>query len=176
MIETIALVLTGLSITASIVYYTSILRNANMTRELQLKAQEQATLTRQTQIFMNLYDKFMSKETSRSYMELRSWQWNDFNDYQMKYGWENNPEAFVLRSSMGTYFEGIGVLVKNDQIPVNLVDDLLSNGIMFYWEKFEPIILEYRTRMNYPNMGEWAEYLYNQVKPIFLKQHPEQAS
>ena len=42
MIENIALVLTGLSITASIVYYSTILNNANKTRELQLKAQQRA--------------------------------------------------------------------------------------------------------------------------------------
>ena len=57
MIETIALVLTGLGLTASIVYYANILNNANKTRELQLesqeltrKAQEQALETRQAQL------------------------------------------------------------------------------------------------------------------------------
>ena len=26
--------------------------------------------------------------------------------------------------------------------------------------------MEYRVRMNYPQIGEYVEYLYNQIKPI----------
>jgi hypothetical protein len=33
--------------------------------------------------------------------------------------------------------------------------------------------LEYRVRMNYPQRGEYVEYLYNQIKPIVDSQHPE---
>jgi hypothetical protein len=46
-LDYLPLVLTGIGIIASILYYASILRNANKTRELQLKAQEHATETRQ---------------------------------------------------------------------------------------------------------------------------------
>ena len=55
MIETIGFILTGLGLTASIVYYANILNNANKTRELQLKAQEHATETRQAQLYMQLF-------------------------------------------------------------------------------------------------------------------------
>ena len=54
-LEFVALILTGLGLTASIVYYANILNNANKTRELQLKSQEQTLETRQTNILMNLY-------------------------------------------------------------------------------------------------------------------------
>ena len=39
MIETLAFILTGLGLTASIVYYASVLRNANTTRKTQLYMQ-----------------------------------------------------------------------------------------------------------------------------------------
>lgn len=59
--EFIAIILTGFGLTASILYYSSILRNANKTRELQLKAQElqlkaqeHAIETRQAQLFMQI--------------------------------------------------------------------------------------------------------------------------
>ena len=54
MIEYLPLVLTGLGLTASIAYYANILNNANKTRELQLKAQEQALETRQAQLLMQI--------------------------------------------------------------------------------------------------------------------------
>jgi hypothetical protein len=30
-----------------------------------------------------------------------------------------------------------------------------------------------RKRLNYPQYGEWVEYLYNQINPIAEEQHPE---
>jgi len=54
-LELIALVLTGLSITASIVYYASVLSNANRTQKLQLE-------TRRTQIFMQLHQSKYDQE------------------------------------------------------------------------------------------------------------------
>ena len=47
MVQTIALIV-------GIIYYLTIMRNQQRTRELALKAQEHATETRQTQIFMQL--------------------------------------------------------------------------------------------------------------------------
>ena len=55
MIESLPYLLTGVGIIVSILYYTSVLRNANRTRELQLKAQEQATETRQAALFTPLF-------------------------------------------------------------------------------------------------------------------------
>ena len=48
MIEYLPLVLTGIGITVSILYYTSVLRNANKTQQMQLE-------TRQAAMFMKLY-------------------------------------------------------------------------------------------------------------------------
>ena len=44
------------SLVVGIIYYITIMRNQQRTRELTLKAQEHATETRQTQIFMRLYE------------------------------------------------------------------------------------------------------------------------
>ena len=64
--EFLAIILTGLGLIVSILYYSSILNNANKTRELQLKTQEQAEETRQTQLFMKIYERFESKEFLQS--------------------------------------------------------------------------------------------------------------
>jgi hypothetical protein len=58
-LEIIALVLTGLSITASILYYTMNLRNANKTQQLALE-------NRQAQLYMQL----MNKDTSQEFQKL----------------------------------------------------------------------------------------------------------
>ena len=168
MIETIALVLTGLGLTASIVYYASILRNANKTQQMALE-------TRQTQLFMYLYDKWSSEDFIIKLLEILQWEWEDYQDYNRKYGYANKDKA-VQRIAVGAFFEGLGVLVKNGQLKPELVDDLLSWNVVTYWEKFRPIIIQSRKEQNYPNMGEWTEYLYNQLKPIYEKDHLELAT
>ncbi len=62
MIEALAFVLTGLGLTASLVYYSNILSNANKTRELQLKAQNLTLETRQGQLLSTFLTSMISKE------------------------------------------------------------------------------------------------------------------
>ena len=54
-LEVVAILLSGISISASLFYYSSVLQNANKTQKQQLK-------TRQAQLFMQFADKFSSKE------------------------------------------------------------------------------------------------------------------
>jgi hypothetical protein len=158
-LQTIGILITGISLTVAAFYYIMTLRN-----------QEKA---RQAQLFMQLYNRFQSIEFHRQFNKLLEWEFNDFEDFLNKYGRENNPEAYALRGSVGGYFEGMGVLVKRGLIDVTLADDLISGAIMLFWDKFGPIYLEMRERINYPQFAEWTEYLYNQIKPLVEEQHPE---
>jgi hypothetical protein len=71
------------------------------------------------------------------------------------------------------YLEGMDVLVRRGLIDPFLVDDLMSGAIIQFWEKFNPIIMEYRRRRDWPQIGEQIEYLYNQIKPIVERQRRE---
>jgi hypothetical protein len=51
-------------------------------------------------------------------------------------------------SSVDSFYKGICVLVKRKLIDVTLVDDIMSESVVKYWEKFQPLIGELRTRMN----------------------------
>jgi len=79
----------------------------------------------------------------------------------------------VKRGSVGSYFEGMGVLVNRKLIDVSFVDDLISGLIIRYWEKMEPIIDDAREKMDYPQLAEWTEYLYREIRTIAEEQHPE---
>ena len=57
-LEIIALVLTGLSITVSIIYYANVLSNANKTQQLTLE-------NRNAQLLMRIYDKYTETELMR---------------------------------------------------------------------------------------------------------------
>jgi len=173
MIESIPYVLTGIGIIISILYYTSVLTNANRTRELQLKSQQQAEETRQAQLFMQIYSKFHDREFLKTIMPIiLEWEWTDYDDFQSKYG-VNNFEEYSRFYTVVDYFEGIGVLVKRGLIDISFINDLFSGFTVMFWEKLESFIMESRVRRNFPHFCEYFEYLYREVIVLVEEQHPE---
>jgi hypothetical protein len=168
-IEIAALVLTGLGLMASIIYYANILQNATKTQKVQLE-------TRQAQLFMQIYRDICTPEWWRILGETTAREYVDYDKSEEEFGKEANMVAWSEGSSLFAFFEGLGVLVHRKLIDPNLVDDLLSGPIIRYWESSKPYIVERRIRQNHPPIGEWIEYLYSQIKPIFDKQHPELAN
>jgi hypothetical protein len=163
-IETLSIVFTGLSISLAAFYYINTLRNSQRAQQLSLE-------TRQAQLFMQIYDRWSSREITKMEWEFRNWEWDDFDDYLRKYN--SDVESISVRAVIGKYYEGIGVLIKRGLIDPTLVDDLMSSAILGYWEKWGPIVEEWRVRMGMPQASEYQEYLYNTIKAIAEEQHPE---
>ena len=157
-LEFLAIIFTGLGLAASITYYAMVLNNSNRTR--------------QTQLFMNLYTQIRSKDFVRDTRELSSWTWTSFQDFRAKYGSRADKEANTLFHSTANFFDGIGVLVAHNEINPQLVEELMSSWIIWFWEKFGDIIIEYR-KVSYPQYLEKVEYLYDKIKPIASKDHPQ---
>jgi hypothetical protein len=163
-VETISIVFTGLSVSLAAFYYISTLRNAQRTQQLQLE-------TRQAQLFMQIYSRITDPEFTQIFLEISNWEYDDYEDYMKKYGGDIPTQA--KSGAIANYFEGVGVLVERGLIDVSYVDDLMSGGLMRYWEKIAPAIREDRIRQNWPQSCEYVEYLYNRVKEIYDRQHPE---
>ena len=130
----------------------------------------QSNRTRQTQLFMDLYSYLRSKEFVKDSRELSSWKWNTFEDFRSKYGARADKEANSLFVSTSNFFDGVGVLVKRNEIDPRLVENLMSAWIIWFWEKFGDIIKEYR-KVRYPQYLEFVEYLYNKIKPLADKDY-----
>jgi hypothetical protein len=159
-VEFLAIVLTGLGLMVSIIYYASILRNANKTQLLQLE-------TRQAQLFMQIYDKFVTKDFQNDCrILLRVWEWDDYDDYRNKYSSANNLEASSRLATVFHYFEGVGVLVEENLVDSKMVAKLLSANVIQIWEKFGPIFLEFRVKANLPRVYDKTELLYNEMKKL----------
>jgi len=164
--EFLAIIMTGLGLTASILYYTTVLKNANKTQQMQLE-------TRQAQLFMQLYDKFSDQEFLKHQLMVEQWEWTDYEDFQEKYGVKKNPEIYIHFGVLARFYEGLGVLVKRKLIDPYLVDDLMSGTILSFWDKFgESFIKVHQVRINYPQFYEQVEYLTSVIKPIVKSQHP----
>ena len=150
MIESIPYVLTGIGIIVSILYYTSVLRNANKTQKMALE-------TRQTQLFLQLYGTATS-ENMQTVLEILSWEWEDRDDFVEKY---SNPELYGMYNSQFQRFNGIGLLAMRDQIDLDLVYQFVGAVIIGLWEKFGEIIV---SREEHSNRMHGFKFLYEEMK------------
>jgi hypothetical protein len=121
--------------------------------------------SRNTDLFVDLYNQLTSKEFQRMYNDIvYNYKWVDYEDWLRKYGPDTNPEAWANFNSVGYFFDGIGVLVHKKLIDIQLVDDLMSSAVIWLWEKTGPIIQERRLKRNRPQIWEWVEFLYYKIK------------
>jgi hypothetical protein len=164
--QTISIIFAGLSIGVAAIYYTLTLSSSQRAQKLQIE-------TRQAQLFMQTYHKWIDKDLHLVNHKVQAYEWEDFDDFMGKYGPEVDMDAYSDFTRILSYFEGIGVLIKRGLIDPYIVDDLMSMNIIRLWEKYEPLTISMREYLNAPQAGEWWEYLYNTIKPIFEEQHPE---
>jgi len=169
-LQTIGILLTGLTVSIAAIYYTLTLRYTRKNQELSLKAQEQAVETRQTQMFMQIYNQ---SHNDPSFIEawqiISGAQWDSIEDWEH---WGSNPANLLAGGRVGMFYEGLGVLVKENIIPIRLIALLMTGMTVRFWERYIPIIDEVRERRNYPRLLSEAEYLYYELMK-YLEEHPE---
>ena len=149
-IENLPVVLTGIGIIVSILYYASVLRNQNRTR--------------QAQLYMQIWERFASEEGTRRAAETRSYNWTDFEDFEDKYGRENNIDAHAKRLHVWGEHNGVGFLVRKGLIDFELANQIAGGAAMIHWDKFGSIIREYRKDRNNPELYKDWEYFSEKVK------------
>lgn len=147
-LSTISMMVASLGVLVAAAYYV-----------LQIRHQ---TKLRQTDMVMRLYNTFGSGDFQKAYQKMHSLKFNDYADYKRKC--ERNIKLQAESYSVCAYFEGIGVLLRRKLINLDVVDDLLSSDIIWTWKRLEPMIVSWRKRANRPQIWEWFEYLYNEMK------------
>ena len=112
---------------------------------------------RQTELVMKLYSQFSSLEFQKMWQKVMKREAKDYNVYSHEYG----TAEFL---SVGIFFEGIGILLRRKLIDIELVDDMFTSPIKLTWERVKDVTLEGRRVRNQPEVFEWFEYLYNEMK------------
>jgi hypothetical protein len=157
------------SIAVGIFYYLFNMRNAQKTRELTLKAQEQAIETRQAQLFYGIYNRMSQADFVEASTAFYSWEYSTLDEFRKIRAVEQNNRYFGILS---THFEGVGVLVRLGLIPIQYVAHIHPALTRMFWEKHGPIIREARKYWSDPNRHTEVEYLYNELMK-YLEEHPE---
>lgn len=152
--QTISILFAGLSIAASIVYYTSILRNTN-------KARLREVIFQRGQIYNSYY--------SEAFAEARNMtDWDTVEEFHEKYGRISNPKKWAKYVYITRVHNIGGILLKENMADADLIFKLYPPwAVIYVWEQFEPIILNLREQVNYPQAYGSFEFLYKQAKLRF---------
>jgi len=120
--------------------------------------------TRQTDLVVRLYSTFGSREFQEAWVETLRMEFKDYNDYLKKYGATSEKPIYTSVNMVAAFFEGMGILLRRKLIDISLVDDLQSSDIILTWHKMKPIVEGWRKHFNRPQISEWFEYLYNEMR------------
>ena len=150
-----------ISIVVAVIYHIMTLRNTRKNQDLQLE-------TRQSQLFMQLFQYQISKERYQDAWTLTEMEWDDFDDFARKYDSSVNIENFAMRYNRWYFWEGMGLLLKKGLVDREMIFYLLGSGfgVLTDWDKFGSIIKEMRVRLDQPNMNIWFEYLAEEMKKM----------
>lgn len=94
---------------------------------------------------------------------IHLWKWNDLEDFDAKYGDINNNEATGKMNAILGYWSGVGVLVQRGLIDPDLIYDMKRLTVIELWEKFSPVIMEWRRLYNAPHIYVALEYLVDEL-------------
>jgi hypothetical protein len=150
MIEYLPLVLTGIGIIVSILYYSNVLRNANKARQRELIIQRTHTY---------------STEYTKTWVDVKNMSdWETPEEFVQKYGIVNNPVAMSKWLYIMRIFSLAGLHLQEGVDPDLLFQLYPIGAIIGLWEQFEPIILYQRERENSQNSHKTFEQLYREAK------------
>jgi len=148
--QTLSIVLTGIGLIIALTYYALQIRNQNETRR--------------TQLFMEVKKAMDDPDWWDRYLRVvYTYKWEDYDDYEEKYGQETHPEKNKDIRSMIAFFHGLGVLVTTGRIDIELLGMQMSALLMPFWDKMEPVFIEMSKRENRPYAFVYLEFLKDEV-------------
>ena len=146
-LEIVALVLTGLSITASIIYYANVLSNTNKARRKDIIFQSHIPRSPE------YYDIFMKVTHMRDYTTRK--------EYEEKYTEEERVRVNYLFS----HFNVIGILFLDNIATGDEIFQIYPpHAVILLWEALEPMIRELRVDVANPDHLKPFESLYHEAR------------
>lgn len=132
-----------------------------------------ATLqTRRIGLMDSIATRIVNKEGYRDNFELLRYEWSDYEDFERKYGSENDVDAAAKRYAVWSSFNRIGGLLR---VGIVDADDLYDAGLtsaIFIWGKYKPIIEETRRRYFGRDMFRDFEFLAEERDRIGKERDP----
>ena len=142
-------------------YYVLTVRATRKNQNLQLD-------TRKAQTFNQLYSWLATTENLIEYIDLLNWEWSDYDDFEKKYGSDNNLRGYAIRTRIWCTFDSVGKMLKDGIVDLDFIY-ALNVMVLLQWFKWKDIIEEQRKRYYTPLFLENWEYLVNEFIAYGIK-------
>lgn len=164
-LEVVAILLSGIGISASLVYYAQVLRNTN-------KSRLREVIFQRAQVYSSSYtEAFAATRTMND--------WETVEEFQSKYGISASPDKWSKYMYITRVYNIAGILLKENMADADLIFKLYPPyAVINVWEQFLPITENLREHVNYPEAYESFEFLYEQAKQRYpaIIPHPRDTS
>ena len=87
-------------------------------------------------------------------------EFNNYEEYSEKIG---KPTSDKAVATLAGYYDGLGFLLHKRLIDIDMIE-YRGRAITSTWERLRPIIIGMRKDTSLPDLFEWYEYLYNEMK------------
>lgn len=168
-IPTIALIVQTCGVVGTLLAATIAVRSYVNSNKRAEKARKRELETRQAQLFMALYQSWYGKDWNEAEQIERLTKFRNADDFIELMKDDKKAQAWNINV---TFYEGIGVLVREGLIDIGIVAKLMSGGITSYWDRNREGFIDFRERFNWPRAAIEVEYLYGRVVE-YGKEHPE---
>ena len=160
-LQTIALIV-------GIAYYLFIMRTTQRTRELSLKAQEEAERNRQRDMIIQRSQSY-TLEYTQTFQEVMLMQdWENPEEWEAKYYRTNNVNAFSKWSYITRLYHMAGLLLRQGGDPETIFALYPEGVVISLWEQYEPVIRHLREKYS-PDYLDALEFFFEEAK----KRRPE---
>jgi len=154
---------TGVLVAA--IYYVMTLRTTQ-------RNMKQTLETRRIGLVDSLITRTINVEGYKRFFELLRYEWKDYEDFELKYGSENNVEAAAKRFAIWHDYNSTGMMLRKGLVEAEDLYDMGMIGVIFLWEKYRPIIEENRRRYNGQNYLRDLEYLAGEMLRVVRERDP----
>jgi len=121
----------------------------------------------------NLLQYFSSEEGQRRWIELMNMKWSSYDEFERKYGSDNNPDNFAKRSSYFMNLNAVGHFLKAGIIDRETVYNVSTVNASWVWLKFKGFFEEHKRRYVGKDNYVGLEYLADEMMRMKLERNPE---
>jgi hypothetical protein len=165
LLQSLSYVAAAIGVCIAAVYYAMVLREQRRNMRITLE-------TRRIGLIDSIITRTINEEGMRSYFELLRYEWKDYEDFERKYGSENNVDAAAKRYATWAIFNSVGMMLRKGMVEA---EDLYDMGMMtplFIWGKYRPIIEENRRRYTGQYYLKDLEYLAGEMLRVVKERDP----
>ena len=118
--------------------------------------------TRQAQFWMQL-SLTITEENIEKFIEMMKWDWKDYENFEQKYGTENNPKAAAQRLKLWTSFDLIGLYLRQGLLDREVVYRQMGSYVLWVGMKFGDVMKEWEKAYRLTGTLDDFFYLYGEM-------------